>query len=102
LLAAIALKAGASDPTRADLEHRFTGTVQPFLETYCCSCHGQEKQKGKLNLSLYSNLEAVALDYRVWEIVLEKLKSEEMPPEEAKRQPPADLRGKVIDWILAL
>ena len=28
--------------------------VHPFLETYCFACHGKEKQKGKLDLSSYS------------------------------------------------
>src|ERR1051325_8818185 len=102
LLGSIACTAIASDPTDLDLQRRFTGTVQPFLESYCFSCHGKEKQKAKLNLSLYTNAEAVAQDYRLWELVLERLKSEEMPPEEAKRHPTADLRRAVIDWILAL
>src|SRR5262249_30177809 len=46
--------------------------------------------------------EAVAQDYRRWDLVREKLKAEEMPPEEAKRHPPAELRRRVIDWIQAM
>ena len=87
----------ASDSTR--LERRFADTVHPFIESYCFGCHGKEKQKGKLDLSPYSTVDAVVSDYRRWEIVLEKLKAEEMPPEEAKRHPTPQLRGNVIEWI---
>src|SRR5206468_4306473 len=83
----LASRTMASDPARLELERRFADTVNPFLETYCSACHGKEKQKGKLDLSSYSTVESVARDYRRWEIVLEKLKADEMPPEEAKRQP---------------
>jgi len=95
---------GATNPgaMQVALERRFTETVRPFLETHCFACHGKEKQKGKLDLSVYSKMDAVAQDYRRWEIVLEKLKAGEMPPEDARRQPTPDLRHAVIDWIQAL
>ena len=102
LLGAFVFPAVASDLTAPDLDRGFAGTVYPFLETYCFSCHGKEKQKGKLDLSSYSKMEAVALDYRLWEIVLEKLKTEEMPPEDAKRHPAQKLRRDVIEWIQAM
>jgi len=92
----------AADRVERDLERGFSQTVHPFLDTYCFGCHGAEKQKGKLDLRPYSNLEAVANDYRRWEMVLAKLKAQEMPPEEAKRQPPADSRQRVMDWIEAM
>ena len=91
------IKATASDRAQIELERRFTNTVHPFLETHCFACHGKEKQKGKLDLSTYSTVEAVAQDYRRWETVLEKLKSEEMPPEEAKQHPKPELRRNVPD-----
>ena len=102
VLALLAVGANAADRAGLALQRRFTDTVHPFLETYCFACHGKEKQKGKLDLSLYSKMESVAQDYRRWETVLEKLKAAEMPPEEAKRHPPAELRRSVIDWIQAL
>ena len=85
----------------AGLETEFAETVYPFLETYCFGCHG-EKQKGKLDLRAYSTREAIAKDYRRWEVVLEKLKANDMPPEEAERQPTAELRQRVIAWIQAM
>src|SRR5438552_8914151 len=101
LLLAWAFRAMAGGRSERELERGFAETVHPFLETYCFTCHGAEKQKGKLDLRAYSTREAVAKGYRQWEVVLEKLEAEEMPPEEAKRHPTLELRHRVIDWIQA-
>ncbi|MBI3415025.1 MAG: DUF1592 domain-containing protein [Verrucomicrobia bacterium] len=95
-------RATAADRMERELELRFADTVHPFLQTYCFACHGEEKQKGKLDLRPYSTTEAVAKGYRQWEVLLEKLKAVEMPPEEAKRHPTVELRQSVIDWIQAM
>src|SRR5882672_11258617 len=102
LLGHFALIADAADRTGRELERRFADTVHPFLQSYCFACHGEEKQKGKLDLRPYSTMEAVANGYRQWEVVLEKLKAGEMPPEEAKRHPTTEARQRVIDWIQAM
>jgi hypothetical protein len=90
----------AADRSERELERGFTETVHPFLQTYCFDCHG-EKQKGKLDLRPYSTREAITKDYRRWQLVLEKLKAEEMPPEEAEQHPAPELRRRVIAWIEA-
>ena len=101
LLTVVFLLGWACRGIAAEVEREFATTVHPFLETYCFACHG-EKQKGKLDLRPYSGIEAVAKDYRRWEIVLEKLKASDMPPEGADRQPSAELRQQVIVWIRAM
>jgi Protein of unknown function (DUF1592)/Protein of unknown function (DUF1588)/Protein of unknown function (DUF1587)/Protein of unknown function (DUF1595)/Protein of unknown function (DUF1585) len=91
-----------SQPDGPGLERHFSGTVHPFLENYCLPCHGPEKHKGKLDLSADASVSAVRSGFRRWEIVLEKIEAEEMPPEEAKRHPSPEERRAVIEWILAL
>src|SRR5688572_10192213 len=93
---------GAALPSDAELSRRFTGTVRPFLEQYCFACHGEEKQKGRLDLSAWSDVGAVLGDLRRFEAVRRKLEAAQMPPAEAERQPPPDLRREVLDWIRAL
>jgi mono/diheme cytochrome c family protein len=102
LMQAGAFGATPADATELTLERDFAGTVRPFLERHCLECHGKEKLKGKLDLGVYTTVSAVAQDYRRWEILLEKLKAEEMPPEEAKSHPAPELRKTVVDWILTL
>jgi hypothetical protein len=64
--------------------------VQPFVQTYCLDCHGSEKPKGDLDLSPFSTMSAVAADHKRWELVLDRLRAGDMPPEKAKRQPTAN------------
>jgi hypothetical protein len=90
-------------PAPADaIERRFATRVRPFLERYCFSCHGAKKKKGGLDLSRDATVKAVAQNARQWELVLERLHAQEMPPESAPRRPKPDERAEVIAWIRAL
>jgi hypothetical protein len=89
-------------PAAGDLERRFEATVHPFLETYCFTCHGEDKQEGKLRLSSYTSTAAVVRDLQRWELVRERLQEEDMPPPKAKRHPSVEERRAVIDWLHAL
>src|SRR5436309_2363194 len=79
-------------PEVSSLERGFQATVQPFLTTYCTSCHGGAKPKGDLDLTRYASAEAVAQDLRRWETVLEQLETGMMPPGKAKQHPTPDER----------
>ena len=86
-----------------DLQRRFTGTVQPFLQTYCASCHGHDQPKGDLDLTSYSTLAAVTKDQKEWDLVRQRISNNgEMPPEKAKLKPSPEQRKEIADWIAAL
>jgi hypothetical protein len=89
----------AADPVDERLQNRFAETIQPLIKTYCISCHGEAKQEGKLRLSDYSSVAAVAKSPKVWELVLRRLEGEEMPPEDAQRRPTPHERRAMIGWI---
>ncbi len=88
-----------ADTTEDALQRRFTETVRPFLEANCYSCHGKEQPKAKLELSVYGSLGDVEQGQKTWGTVLERLEAKEMPPEEAKKQPTAEERQAVVNWI---
>ncbi len=97
LAATLALPAGAADgPT---LDRRFEEVVGPFLKDNCLACHGPKKQEGKLDLAGYASADSVVKGLKTWEIVLERLEAEEMPPEKARHQPTSAERRAVIEWI---
>src|SRR4051812_15093069 len=98
ILAAIA-QARAAEPL---LERQFNQTVQPFVQTYCVSCHGGEKPKGDFDISRFTSLDSVQKDQQHWGLVLERIRDEEMPPAKAKKFPSAAERKQVIDWIVAV
>jgi cytochrome c553 len=85
-----------------DINSRFSNEVEPFLRTYCLGCHGKEKKEGKLDLAGYDSLAAVTKNQQVWELVLERLKAGEMPPEDAPQLPKESERQGVVKWIEAM
>ncbi len=87
--------------TPPDLEIVFHRTMQPFLETYCVSCHGKETTKAELDLSLYTSVAGVSAGHAHWELVLERLEAGDMPNEKAKQFPSDPLRAEVAAWIRA-
>ena len=101
-LCAITSATRAADATTARLDRDFGRTVEPFLQTYCTTCHGKKKQEGELDLTAYSSMAAVLKDGTRWGLVLERLGSEEMPPTEAKKHPSTADRSKAVAWFQAL
>ena len=91
----------AAEPTDSDLNRRFTQTVRPFVTTYCVMCHSGSSPAAQFNLKSYTNLDEVVRDYPRWNLVLEKLQAGQMPPK-AMKQPPAEAKQAIIDWIEAV
>ncbi len=78
----------------------YASHVRPFLDTYCLSCHGPEKQKGDRRYdTLTANLSSNDT-LQLWQDILDQLNRGEMPPAKAK-QPEAAQTRPVIDWITA-
>src|SRR3954466_13804131 len=101
-LCSVALSAiYAAEPSNAELERQFTQTVKPFLTSYCTGCHSGSTPAAQFDLAPYSNMAAVVRDYPHWNTVLEKLAANQMPPKGVK-QPTAEVRKSVIDWVEAM
>src|SRR5215467_10774078 len=91
----------AAAPTDTELDRKFSQTVRPFLTTYCVACHSGSSAAAQLDFRSYPNLAAVVADYPHWNLIMEKLTAGEMPPK-AMKQPPADSRQAVIEWVKAV
>lgn len=73
--------------------------MQPFFERYCFGCHGPKKHKADLDLTRETTAEAIARNLRPWELVRARLEGEEMPPEDASRQPGKQERSAAVAWL---
>ena len=89
----------AADRMPQLLDAKFHTSVQPFLQAYCVECHGGTKPKAELDLSTYTTVESIAHDPRRWNLVMERLKAAEMPPDDADKQPTAAERKSVVGWL---
>src|SRR5215207_1344912 len=95
-------QAAEPDQDRVTLERQFGASVQPFLETYCVTCHGKEKAEAELDLSPFNTVDSVINGFAHWELVLERLEAGEMPPEKAKKHPSDAQSKEIVAWIHAL
>jgi hypothetical protein len=105
LLFAIRVFAGRGDQvfsrtqsSKARRELTFEKDVQPLLNQYCFSCHGNGKKKGGVELDRYKDEASIAKDQAVWEKVMQNLDAHVMPPEN-KKQPTQLERELVVKWI---
>lgn len=87
--------------SNAQEKDNFHSEIQPFLKTYCFECHNQKKTSAELNLTKYQSAAYVADDFRQWEHVVTFVRSEEMPPDDAKK-PTADERAKFLSSLQTL
>jgi len=76
----------------------FANDVRPVLQNYCFRCHDGRKHKGDVDLSIFTNEQAVLRQPKLWGQVLEQLNDRTMPPAK-KPQPSADERVRLAGWI---
>lgn len=81
------------------IAERFTVEFKPFVERYCITCHGPKKKEAMLDLSKELSVVAIAKNERHWQLVLNRLQANEMPPDDAARQPKEAERVAAIKWL---
>ena len=94
--------ARAADLPAAALESQFNQKVQPFLTTYCVTCHGGKTPEAEFDMSAMTTMSALLKDGARWSTMLERMATEEMPPADAKRQPSAAARQEAVAWFRAV
>jgi hypothetical protein len=97
-LAVIAPAAFGAEKQAAANKKTFDRVVNPFLNKYCTSCHGEEKDKGEVRLHRLSFDLAASKDLEKWQLVLKQLELGEMPPKK-KLQPSDQVKEQVVGWI---
>ena len=84
---------------QAKAKKSFRDGVTPFVTTYCTDCHGEKKRKGGINFLPALKNPGDAVSSKRWRQALASVKSHDMPPEDAKKQPTEEERQKFLDWI---
>ena len=82
-----------------EADEQFARKVKPFLNTYCVTCHGPEKQKGKVRVDQLTDSPRKREDAELWSKILEALAFGEMPSDSAKRFPTQVEARLVQNWI---
>ena len=80
-------------------DEEFTRKIRPFLNTYCISCHGPEKQKGKIRFDQLTGSMSDRKEAELWMRMLEAMEFGEMPSDSAKKFPAKAEARLVQGWI---
>ncbi|MBA3936044.1 MAG: DUF1595 domain-containing protein, partial [Planctomycetes bacterium] len=91
-----------NDALRASARQAFDHDISPFVMTYCERCHGENKRKGDFTfVNALKNPFAVA--YRpLWKLAITKIHAQDMPPEQAEKQPAEHERALIAAWVASL
>ena len=77
----------------------FDADVRPVLQKHCFSCHGPEKQKGKIRLdNLSTNLIEDVRAAETWHEVRNAINLGEMPPDDEEPLSPGE-RQQLLGWL---
>ncbi len=87
--------------SEVNAETSFKKDIVPFFEAYCLKCHGPDKSKGQISLHILDGNLAAGFDLERWELILDVLKTGEMPPEEESVRPAKLKVLPVTQWIEA-
>src|SRR5215471_7984107 len=74
--------------------------VLNFVRQNCVACHNPTAKAGDLDLKQFTAAKTFTENREIWERVLEKLKTGQMPPP-ATPQPPAATVTAVTGWLQA-
>jgi len=84
---------------QADARKSFKEVVTPFVDTYCTRCHGQNRQKGGINFGPALKNPGETASSKRWKQAVAIVKSHDMPPDEADKQPTEEERHRFLDGI---
>jgi mono/diheme cytochrome c family protein len=93
LLAAAA--ALAQTPTKPKPDPAFEKNVTPVLGNVCKGCHNEQLSSGGLSLTPFLDPASLTKYRETWELIVEKVRSGEMPPKGIPRPPQAQVDALV-------
>ena len=65
----------------------FDAVTKSLFEDTCSECHNSSDPAGGLDVSLYKSVATLTADRDRWETILSKLRTREMPPDDASVMP---------------
>ena len=89
----------AFDSSKEDRFTSFNHTVKPLLEKHCSRCHGEEKTKGDIDLTIYDSAQKLLEDSADFLVMKDTLINEDMPPKPKKTGFTEEDRIVLLSWI---
>jgi hypothetical protein len=91
---------GELPPLKADAEQYFRDRVAPFIKSYCLECHQNRRPtEAGVNFSPALKSPGHSAFTQLWKKAIARVKTHDMPPEYAKKQPDDAERQMFADWL---
>ena len=84
---------------QAETKKVFEDCVRPFFNSYCTDCHGIHRMEGGVNFAPALAAPGAASSTKPWKQALANIKTHDMPPDDAKKQPTDEERQVFVDWM---
>jgi len=75
----------------------FETTAKAFLKQHCLKCHSGDEPSGDLDLEQFKDQAAVEADLETWELIIDSINDEYMPPSEEPRPSTTDIKS-LKEW----
>ena len=80
-------------------DEQFSQIVKPLLQQYCIDCHSGTEAEAMFDLSVFQSHQQVAEGFQVWEVLVDRIMSNEMPPADVDHQPSQQQRTEIANWF---
>ncbi len=84
---------------QAEAKKVFDEHVTPFFKSYCTDCHGIHRMEGGINFAPTLVAPGASSSTKTWKQALANIKTHDMPPDDAKKQPTDEERQMFVDWM---
>lgn len=84
---------------QAETTKVFKECVEPFFKSYCTDCHGIHRMEGGINFAPTLVAPGSPSSAKSWKQALANIKTHDMPPADAKKQPSDEERQMFVDWM---
>ena len=97
-LTCLALLLPVSQAQKTSAALSFEKDIMPFIEENCAGCHNAKSPAGGVDFGLYKTAASIPQHRDVWETVLHKMQTGEMPPKGMPRPDKAQMDAVML-WL---
>lgn len=85
-----------------ELQTTFESQVAPLIAEHCLVCHNADAPEAELDLSRFQDISQVTQGFTIWEMAIERVAAQEMPPSDSGTTLDTQERTALVAWFKRL